>query len=319
MVNILKKVRFVGIFIIIVIWLLTGIYRLEQSEEAVVLTFGKHTNTIQTPGLHYHLPTPFQKVWIENVSEVKRIEYGFRTTKEGNKNEAPEFVDVPGEALMLTADENIVDMETAILFRVYDVEKFFFNVDNQLATLQLAGQSAIRRVAASNKLDAMLTENKSQIEIDTKAQLEKLIDKYDMGIVIEAVQLQDVEPPAEVKESFTDVTSAREKKETTINEARKEENKLIPEARGQAAEMINEAEAYKEDRIKRAKGDVAKFDEILKQYKVAKDITKERLYLEMAQEVFPGLEKYIVEGDGQMVEFLPLGKDKGVSKEEKGD
>ncbi|MCX7843088.1 MAG: FtsH protease activity modulator HflK [Clostridia bacterium] len=292
--------------IIIGIWLFSGIYTLRSGEEAVILRFGKHTGTVSKAGLNWRVPFPVDEVIKVNVSEVKRIEFGFETIREGNSAQNANYKEVPGKSQMLTGDENMVNVETAIQYKVTNTEDFLFNVDDQTGTLRIAAESAIRRAIASHTLDEVLTDNKFGIQQEIKDDLQQICDSYKIGIGIIAVQLQDVNPPAEVDAAFKDVANAREDKNSLINEAESYKNEVIPKARGSAAEMVNKAIAYKERRIAEAKGDVANFIQILEKYQLGKDVTRTRMYLETLEEILPGVEKYILDEKGNTLKFLPL-------------
>lgn len=319
-----KSVKYLGVAFIAVIfgiWLLSGIYTVRSGEEAVVLRFGKHINTVRKAGLAWHIPSPVDTVQKVNVSEVKRIEFGFQTVKEGSATEQANYKEMPAQSLMITGDENLVRVETAIQFRITDIEDYLFNVDDQAGTLQIAAESAIRRVIANHSLDEVLTDNKLGVQQEIMVDLQKICDSYEIGVGVIAVQLQDVNPPSEVDEAFKDVANAREDKNSFINEAESYQNEIIPKARGNAAERVNQAMAYKEKRVAEAKGDVANFVQILEKYELGKDVTRTRMYLETLEEILPGIEKYIVDGDGNTIKWLPLEQNNpaqtNVAKEEK--
>jgi modulator of FtsH protease HflK len=305
--NIFKKGIF-GIFgFIFVIWLLSGIYIVDDSENAVVLRFGEHVKTVTDSGMKYHLPSPIEKVWTANVSEPKRLEYGYRTiTSKGSDNKG-KYETVLEESTMLTGDENLLHVETSMQFVITDIEHFMFNVADPYQTLRMAGESAIRRVVANHTLDDVLTDNKLEVQQEIQEQLQTMANSYGLGVQIRNVQLQDVDPPEEVDTAFKDVAAAKEDKTSSINEAEMYKNEIIPKARGNAQEMLNKAEAYKQKRIAEARGDVAKFAGILEEYQVGKEVTRTRMYLETMEEILPGIEKYIVDENGNTVQFLPLG------------
>lgn len=304
---------------IIGIWLLTGIYTVKSGEEAVILRFGQHVATVRNAGLAWRVPTPIDSVLKVNVSEVRRMEFGFQTIKEGGTAQQADYKDVPNQSMMLTGDENLVTVETAIQYRITDTEDYLFNVNNQTETLQIAAESAIRRVIANHKLDEVLTDNKFGIQQEIMEDLQKTCDNYKIGVGIIAVQLQDVNPPAEVDTAFKDVANAREDKNSYVNEAESYANEIIPKARGNAAEKINQAKAYKERRIAEAKGDVANFAQILEKYQLGKDVTRTRMYLETMEEILPGIEKYIVDGDGNTIQWLPLEQNAAAGNNTKTD
>lgn len=305
-----KLVSFVVIFSILCIWLLSGIYTVKSGEEAVILRFGEYVRMNGKAGLAWHMPHPVEKVYKVNVSEIRRLEFGFSTLKEGGTTQTPEFKENPYQSLMLTGDENMVNVEAAIQYKITNIEDYLFNVDDQEGTLAIAAESAIRRVIANHVLDEVLTDNKFGIQQEIMQDLQKTCDLYKIGIGIIAVQLQDVNPPKEVDAAFKDVANAREDKNSLINEAESYRNEIIPKARGNAAEIINKAVAYKEKRIAEAKGDVANFIQILERYNMGKEVTRKRMYLETLEEILPGMEKYIVDSKGNLIKWLPLEDDK---------
>ena len=286
---------------ILVIWLLTGIYVVGPDEVGVVRTFGKFTRVTQS-GLNWKFPSPIETANTPKVTEVKRIEFGFRSLKNG------QYRTVEKESLMLTGDENIVDAEMIVQYKIKDPVKYLFNIVEPELTVREAAEASLRTVVGRNKIDETLTTGKFTIQEETKEQVQSILDKYESGIHIVAVQLQDVSPPKEVIGAFKDVASAKEDKNRMINQAEGYRNDVIPKARGEAEAMIRDAEGFKESRIKRAEGDATKFTTILKEYKKAKSITEKRLYLETMEKVLPGIDK-IIEPDkesGNMLNLLNL-------------
>ncbi|HOJ09900.1 MAG TPA: FtsH protease activity modulator HflK [Clostridiales bacterium] len=321
MVKKISKFLIVAIILVIAgIWLSSGFYTVKSGEEAVVLKFGKHVGTVSKAGLNWHLPAPFESVIKVNVLEVKRLEFGYKTIKEGGRGADSDYADI-APALMLTGDENLVNVEAAIQYKIKEIDDYVFGVKSHDETLQIAAESAIRRVIANHILDEVLTENKYIIQQEIKEDLQKTCNDYKLGIGIIAVQLQDVNPPDEVDAAFKDVANAREDRNSYINEAESYKNEVIPKARGNAAKMVNDALAYKEKRIAEAKGDVANFAQILEKYEQGKDVTRIRMYLETMEEVLPGIDKYIVDSQGNLIKFLPLEQSQTLqngSKQEKG-
>lgn len=292
---------------------LFGIYIVDDGEEAVVLQFGRHHDTIVESGMKWHIPF-IQTVWKENTQEVKRMEYGFRTTSEGDSKNFSEYIEVDREALMITGDESLVSLETVIQFRIFNVEQFFFNVEDQYETIAHAGAAAIRRVVASNNFDGVVTENRGGVEAEIHEHLQNILDRYELGVQVTTVQLQDVNPPVEVQEAFHKVVGAREEMNALINQAESYANQVIPRARGNAAEMIAQAEGYKAARVAEASGDTALFNELLQAYRLGEEVTRTRMYFEMMEEVLPNVEKYIVENDdGNTLKFLPLSKSQTIT------
>lgn len=297
----LKRNSKIGALIIGAIVLLPqSIYTLGSGEEAIILRLGKHVQTVTKAGLNLKIPF-IDTTYKVNVKEIRRLEFGYRTeTKEGS-------IDVPDESLMLTGDENLVNLDTTVQYSISDSEKYLFNVNNPIETLRVVAESEIRRGIANHTLDEVLTDNKFEIQQEVTQDLQKVCDKYNLGIKVNTFELQDVNPPAEVEEAFKDVAGAKEDKNSYVNEANSYKNEVVPKSRGNASQILNEAEAYKEDRIERAKGDVASFVQILDKYKGQKEITRTRMYLETLEEVLPGLDKYIVDEGSGTIKFLPLG------------
>jgi len=285
----------------LVIWLLTGIYMVGPDEVGVVRTFGEHTRVAQS-GLNWHFPVPIETVNTPKVTEVKRVEIGFRTLRNG------QYRTVEKESLMLTGDENIVDAEMIVQYKIKDPVGYLFNIVEPELTVREAAEASLRTVVGRNKIDETLTTGKFTIQEETKSQLQSILDLYESGIHIVAVQLQDVSPPKEVIGAFKDVASAKEDKNRMVNQAEGYRNDVIPKARGEAEAMIRDAEGFKESRIKRAEGDAAKFTTILQEYRKAKSITEKRLYLETMEKVLPGIEKVIVpdKDSGNMLNLLNL-------------
>ena len=227
---------------------------------------------------------------------------GFRTLKNG------QYRRVEKESLMLTGDENIVDAQMIVQYKIKDPVAYLFNIVGPELTVREAAEASLRTVVGRNKIDETLTTGKFTIQEETKEQLAAILDKYESGIHVVAVQLQDVSPPKEVMGAFKDVASAKEDKNRMINQAEGYRNDVIPKARGEAESMIRDAEGFKESRIKRSEGDAAKFTTVLKEYRKAKSITEKRLYLETMQKVLPGIEKIVVpdKDNGGLLNLLNL-------------
>ena len=291
------------------LWLFTGVYIVGPDEVGVVRTFGEYTRVAQS-GLNYHFPYPIEQVNTPAVTEVKRIEIGFRTLRNG------QYRTVEKESLMLTGDENIVDAEMIVQYKIKDPVSYLFNIVEPELTVRQAAEASLRTVVGRNKIDETLTTGKFAIQEGTKTQLQLILDKYESGIHIVAVQLQDVSPPKEVIGAFKDVASAKEDKNRMVNQAEGYRNDVIPKARGEAEAMIRDAEGFKQARIKRSEGDAAKFTTILKEYRKAKSITQKRLYLETMEKVLPDIEKIIIpdKDSGNMLNLLNLNPAKGGKK-----
>ena len=303
------KISF-GIILILVIalYLASGIFIVAPDEQGVVRRFGKFIR-IESPGLNYHLPFPIETVVTPAVTQVKRIEIGFRTIAVGPPTR---YRQIPAEALMLTGDENIVSAEAIVQYKIKDPVSYLFNIILPEQTVRSAAEAALRQVIGERKIDEALTVGKYEIQEETKKTLQVLLDSYKAGILIVAVQLQDVNPPKEVQDAFKDVASAKEDKSRYINQAQGYRNDLIPKARGEAVKITKEAEGYKIERIKKAEGDIAKFNSILTEYKKGEYITQARLYLETMEEILPNMNKVIVDlkENQSLINLLPLGDTK---------
>ena len=275
----------VGIFV--VLWLLTGIYIVGPDEVGVVQTLGKYSRAAQS-GLNYHFPYPIETVSTPKVTEVKRIEIGFRTV---GKNQ---YQTISRESLMLTGDENIVDAEMIVQYRIKDPVAYTFNFIEPELTVRQASEASLRTVVGRHNIDEALTSGKFMIQEEAKELIQNILDKYNTGILVVAVQLQDVSPPEQVISAFKDVASAKEDKNRMVNQAEGYRNDVIPKARGEAQAQIREAEGYKKARISRAEGDVSKFNAVLKEYRKSKEVTETRLFLETAEEILSNREKIIV-------------------------
>ncbi|MDP3387275.1 MAG: FtsH protease activity modulator HflK [Eubacteriales bacterium] len=302
-----KTIVFVIIILLAVSAVSGSFYTLDQSEQALIFRFGAHRATVSTSGLNFKIPF-IETVEFVNTEEVRRIEYGFRSEFNTSTNISEfsnqYYSDVMSEKVMLTSDENLVEVEVIVQYKVIDPEAYLLNVNAPRETLELAAYSRIRRVVANHNLDNILTLNKAVMQQEMLEDIQEIANKYGLGVLIIAVQLQDVDPPAAVSAAFTDVASAREDKEKYINEANQYFNKVIPEARAQKEMLLNEAEAYKTVRVNQAEGDVSRFVQILERYQEATAITRTRMYLEAMGEILPGMDVYIVNGDN--ITMLPV-------------
>ncbi|TKJ41640.1 FtsH protease activity modulator HflK [candidate division LCP-89 bacterium B3_LCP] len=295
---------------IAVLWLLTGIYIVKPGEMGVVRRFGK-MRTTTGPGPHYHIPGPIERVDVVKIEEIRSMELGFRTIHPGPPARIKSY---PLESLMITGDENLVNVRVVIQYRISSLPDFLFRVwdpegSADRRTLMDAAETALRGVAGSMDIDDILTTGRAKVQEDTKTHLQSLMDIYRTGLLITAVKLQAVDPPDQVKASFKDVVSAKEDRERIINEAQAYKEDLLPKARGEAEQMLRAAEAYKETSILEAKGSAARFLSMLKEYRIAKDVTRRRLYFETMQEVLAKANKIVISKDvaGKSLPLLPLG------------
>lgn len=289
------------IFIVIAIWLLSGIYIVGPDEQGVVRRFGK-LSRVTSSGIHFHIPFPIEVVQKPKITQVKRVEIGFRTIDSGPP---ARYMQLPNESLMLTGNLNIIDVNMIVQYKIKDAVQYLFNVRDVDETIHKASEASLRLVIGKHDIDEALTTGKFQIQLETKENLQIILDKYEVGLLVVEVQLQDVHPPKEVAPDFKDVASAKEDKEKKINQAQGYKNDIIPKARGQAQQMLREAEGYAARREAEAIGDAQKFLNILREYSKAKDVTRKRMFLETMEEILPKVQKYILTGDGTM-NLLPL-------------
>jgi membrane protease subunit HflK len=303
-----------AIGLVVLLWLASGIYIVEPAEVGVVMRFGAY-HRMTEPGPHYHFPFPIESVETPKVAQIRRLEIGFRSLGRESQFQSGQFRLVPEEALMLTGDENIVDVQFIVQYQIRDPKDYLFNVHEQAATVKNAAEAAMREVIGDNKIDTALTGGKMEIQTQTQDLLQEILDRYAAGLRVVAVQLQDVHPPKEVVDAFKDVASAREDRSRIINEAEAYRNDILPKARGRAAEIVNEAQAYEEKRVRQAKGDSNRFLAVLREYEKAEEVTRERLFLEAMESIFsnPDLEKVIISetAKSQVLPYLPLDRMKG--------
>lgn len=291
-----------GLAIVALIWLATGIYKVEADELGVVLRFGK-LSSITEPGLNYHLPYPVETVETPQVTEVKRVEIGFRTVYAGPP---ARYEQIPQESLMLTGDENIIDINMIVQFKIKDPADYLFKVRDIIRTVRSASEATLRQVVGYHKIDEALTDGKFEIQQEILESLQTILDRYEAGVLVVAVQLQDVHPPEQVVASFKDVASALEDKNKFINQAQGYQNDLIPRTRGQAEQLIRQAESYREQRILRAQGETERFLNVLAEYERAPSVTEKRLYLETMEKILPRVKKYIAKVGRDGTGLIPL-------------
>lgn len=297
-----------GLLAVLVIWLLSGIYIVNPGEEGVVLRFGKYDRTVG-PGPHYALPAPIEKVYKPQVSRVLRSEVGYRSAGESRTYQKGQVRPIPAEASMLTGDENIINVQFSVQYRIADPVAYLFNIHEPDMLVRSAAEAAMREVIGNSYVDAALTDGKLQIQADTTRLLQNILDRYDTGLQVIAVQLQDVHPPDEVRDAFKDVASAREDKIRIINEAEAYRNELIPRARGEAAAIGNKAEAYRATRIQNAEGEAARFNALSAEHARAPKVMEHRLYYETLEDLLRNArEKVLLDGKSpeRILPYLPL-------------
>ena len=293
-----------GLILLIVVWAFSGLYRVLPDEQGVVLRFGKFTSTTQ-PGLNYHIPYPIETVLTPKVTKVNRIDIGFRSASDSGRTSG--IGDVSEESLMLTGDENIVNIDFSVFWVIKDAGKYLFKIQSPVVTVKAAAETAMREVIAKSKLQSILTEGRSKIEIETQEIAQSLLDEYESGIQLTQVQTQKADPPDEVIDAFRDVQAARADMERSKNEAEAYQNDVIPRARGEAAKILQEAEAYKKQVVAAAEGEASRFVAIHNEYVKAKQVTQERMYLETMEKVLADIDKVIIDRKaGGVVPYLPL-------------
>ncbi len=282
------------------LWLLSGFYVIQQGERGVVLRFGKFSEAT-VAGLHWHLPYPVESVEKVNVDKVSTIEIGYRSDSRGGRRK------VPREALMISGDENIIDIEFAVQYRIKDASAYLFNVRDPENTIGQATESAVREIVGQSTLDFALTEGRVSVSRDARKLLQEILDRYNTGIFIVTVETQKAQPPDEVKPAFDDAVKAREDEQRLKNEAEAYANDVVPRARGAAARLLQEAEAYKASVIARADGDARRFNQIYTEYAKAPAITRERLYIEAIEQVLSATTKvFIDQKSGNNLLYLPI-------------
>jgi len=293
-----------GLILLIALWAFSGLYRVLPDEQGVVLRFGKFVSTTQ-PGMNYHIPYPVETVLTPKVTKVHRVDIGFRAASDTGRTS--EVGDVSEESLMLTGDENIVNIDFSVFWVIKDAGQFLFKIQSPVVTVKAAAETAMREVIAKSKLQSILTEGRSSIEIETQEIMQSLLDEYESGIQITQVQTQKADPPDEVIDAFRDVQAARADMERSKNEAEGYQNDVIPRARGDAAKILQEAEAYKKQVVAIAEGEASRFLAIYYEYEKAKRVTQERMYLETMEKVLADIDKVIIDRKaGGVVPYLPL-------------
>ncbi len=301
-----SKPIFLGLIILVIIWIASGLYRVLPDEQGVVLRFGKFVNTTQ-PGLNYHFPYPIERALTPKVTKVNRMDIGFRAGSDSGFSSGG-IADVPEESLMLTGDENIVNIDFSVFWVIKDAGKFLFKIQDPQGTVKAAAETAMREVIAKSKIQPILTEGRSQIEVETQEIIQDILDEYNSGIQITQVQTQKADPPDQVIDAFRDVQAARADMERSKNEAEAYANDVIPRARGEAAKILQAAEAYKKQVVARAEGEASRFISIYTEYALAKEVTQERMYLETMEKVLASIDKVIIEKNASsgVIPYLPL-------------
>jgi modulator of FtsH protease HflK len=293
----------------VLIWGFSGFFRVEPDELGVVLRFGAQVREVP-PGLNYHLPYPIETVLTPKALRVNKIDIGMRMVEDSRRGSTVR--DVPEESLMLTGDENIVDVDFSVLWRIKPngVGEYLFNIQNPEGTVKAVAESAMREVIGRSDIQPILTGARQGIETGVQELMQKTLDSYGAGVSVQQVQLQKVDPPSQVIDSFRDVQAARADLERAQNEAQTYANRVVPEARGRAAQILQAADAYKSQTVAEATGQTSRFGKIYDEYKKAPEVTRKRMYLETMERVMAGTDKIILDSNGQsgsgVVPYLPL-------------
>ena len=289
--------------IVLALWSLSGLYIIQQGERGVILRFGKKAD-VTGPGLHWHLPFPIEKRIVINVERPLVLELGYRRSEK-----TLGATKISKESLMLTEDENIIDIEFAIRYKISDPQDYLFNISDPDLTISQAAESAVREVVGKNTLDFVITSGRAEVEQNTKNILQEMLDRYKSGMQIVGVEMQKALPPDEVKAAFDDAVKAREDEQRLKNEAEAYFNDIIPRARGAAARKLQEAQGYKTSVIARAEGDARRFNQIITEYAKAPAVTRERLYIEAIEQMLSATSKIFVDQKGgSNILYLPLDK-----------
>jgi membrane protease subunit HflK len=304
-----KKGLGLVLLIALVFWLATGFYRVLPGENVIILTFGKWTATRTDAGAGYHIPWPIQSIMSVNVAFDRRVEIGFRDQPPSRiAGEVNEKNNISSESQMLTGDENIVDIDFVVMWHIGDAKNYLFKIRDPETTVKKVAESAMRETIGRSPIQKALTEGRADIEARTKDLMQKMLDDYQSGVLINSVQLLSVNPPAPVVDAFDDVQRARADKERAKNEADTYRNDIVPRARGDAQKLLQDAEAYKQAVLSKAQGEAARFLSVYAAYAEAKDVTLKRIYIETMQQVMQNSKKVVL-GDsksGAILPYLPL-------------
>ena len=291
------------LIVLLLIWLGSGFYRVLPDEQGVVLQFGKFTKTTQ-PGLNYHLPYPIERVFTPKVTKINRVDIGYRQSPDSR---VTAIRDVVEESLMLTGDENIVDIDYSVFWFIKDAGEFLFNIQDPEQTIKSAAETAMREVIGQGAIQSILTEGRTDIERKTSILIQQILDDYQAGITVTQVQTQKADPPSQVIDAFRDVQAARADLERQRNEAEAYANDIIPRARGEAEQILQQAEGYKQKVIADSEGKASRFLSIQSEFAKAPFVTKQRIFYETMEEVFSDMDKVIIDKAGDsVVPYLPL-------------
>lgn len=286
------------ILIVVALWLLSGFYQIQPSEQGVVTRFGAYAYTTDA-GLHYHLPYPVENVFKVNTTRERSINLG---VVENLRNPAKSFT----ESHMLTGDENIVDINLTVVWRIKDAKDYLFNMRSPDTTVQVAAQSVLREIVGQSEMQPIITGDRGKVEDDTKEELQKVLNEFGSGIEIVRVKLQKADPPKQVVDAFNEVQRAKADMERFKNEAEAYRNEIIPKARGEAAQKLQDAEAYKAAVVNKAQGEADRFNSVYQAYAAGKTVTAKRMYLETMEDIVKQSDKVIIDPSAKGGNVLPL-------------
>lgn len=293
-----------GLLLVLVIGIFAFTVRVNTDEVGIVLRFGEYVRQLQ-PGLHFRLPYPIEEVELPKFTRINSIEIGMRGSSDRGSTRSVR--DVPEESLMLTGDENIVDIDFVVVWKINDAPDYLFNIQNPEGTVKDVSESAMREIVGQSDIEPILTAARAETETKVQQSIQGILDGYGAGIEIVQVQLQKVDPPAQVIDAFRDVQAARADEERLQNEAQAYANRVVPEARGEAERILQNAQGYRDRVIAEAKGEADRFEKVLQEYQKAPDVTRKRIFIETMQEVFSNTDKIIIdEKSGGVVPYLPL-------------
>lgn len=295
-----KGVYFLLLLAVLVVWMLSGFYRVEPNEQGVVLRFGERT-VLSDPGLHWHLPYPIETVEVRGVTDEKTISIGAR----GSSSRRSGGLD---ESLMLTQDENIVDVRFNVVWQIKDLGNYLFKLRDPEGTIKSVSESVMREIVGQNQIVPIITTAREQIQLQALEQIIETLDSYESGVRVLRVQIIESEAPEAVKDAFLDVQRAEADQQRSRNEATRYANEVIPRAEGEAERLLQQAEAYRAQTVARAEGEAARFTSVYNEYVAAKDVTKKRIYLETMEQILSGMDKIILDGEAGsgVVPYLPL-------------
>ncbi len=305
-----------GIGVALLLWLATGFYQVQPNEQGVVLRFGKYVDST-TPGLNYHLPYPIEEVRKVNITQERSINLGvsenvdmpkkYRGAQDISTAQLLDFT----ESHMLTGDENIVDVNLTVVWKIKNAKDYLFSMQDPDNTVRVAAQSVLREIVGQSEMQPIITGDRGKVEDETKEELQKVIDEFNSGVEIVRVKLQKADPPKQVVDAFNEVQRAKADMERFKNEAEAYRNEILPKARGEAAQLLQNAQAYKEAVVNKAQGEADRYNSVYNAYNEGRNVTARRMYLETMEKILADSEKIIIDqkaNNGGVVPYLPLDK-----------